>query len=315
MPNYTTTGDGSGQLESLGNQFQNFMLQLAEMKARQRAEQDMHNYRQASLDLQRQEQETRAPLIGAQTEHFGSETKLNLARQAALDALQESGQNAGLGAFGQAMVGTEGYDPNQTSFLANTPENQSRLMEAIIAQQLTQNAASSPAGAEGLMKPVELNKDTDLVNPRTGKKIASGPVSPKTRNLRNVTDGGELIDADTGNLVWANKKETGPGSDRNNLPYWTSLFRGATDTMQTLGKEDALGGRPFESDPNLGMAYTNSADMVKLLAPLILKQLRGGTNETSTATAPAVPAVGEVRKGYKFKGGDPAQKANWEKVQ
>lgn len=35
---------------------------------------------------------------------------------------------------------------------------------------------------------------------------------------------------------------------------------------------------------------------------------------TPAAAAPKVPAAGEVRSGYRFKGGDPADKANWEQV-
>jgi hypothetical protein len=38
----------------------------------------------------------------------------------------------------------------------------------------------------------------------------------------------------------------------------------------------------------------------------------------STASAPktsAPPAVGTIKGGYRFKGGDPASQANWERVQ
>jgi hypothetical protein len=40
----------------------------------------------------------------------------------------------------------------------------------------------------------------------------------------------------------------------------------------------------------------------------------GTGNTGGISAAPAGPAVGEVRKGYRFKGGDPAQQSSWEKV-
>lgn len=48
---------------------------------------------------------------------------------------------------------------------------------------------------------------------------------------------------------------------------------------------------------------------------LYARQATGAAGATTTPTASAAaPAVGAVVKGYQFKGGDPAQQSNWEKV-
>ena len=39
-----------------------------------------------------------------------------------------------------------------------------------------------------------------------------------------------------------------------------------------------------------------------------------GSSNASTNVSPNAPAVGTVKNGYKFNGGDPNNKSNWEKV-
>jgi hypothetical protein len=38
------------------------------------------------------------------------------------------------------------------------------------------------------------------------------------------------------------------------------------------------------------------------------------TRSSNARQTPAPPAIGEIRDGHKFKGGNPADKNNWEKV-
>ena len=44
------------------------------------------------------------------------------------------------------------------------------------------------------------------------------------------------------------------------------------------------------------------------------KPAPGGNASRRTTNTPKAPAVGAVQNGYKFKGGDPANQNNWEKV-
>jgi hypothetical protein len=44
-------------------------------------------------------------------------------------------------------------------------------------------------------------------------------------------------------------------------------------------------------------------------------QGRGGAPTADASAAKATPTVGEVRYGYRFKGGDPSEPSNWEKAQ
>jgi hypothetical protein len=56
----------------------------------------------------------------------------------------------------------------------------------------------------------------------------------------------------------------------------------------------------FKQVPNIGQEKVES--------------MTGRPASIAPAT-PAVPNVGEVRKGYRFKGGDPSQQSNWEPAQ
>jgi len=55
----------------------------------------------------------------------------------------------------------------------------------------------------------------------------------------------------------------------------------------------------------------NAADYIKYMIN-ITEQVKPGASSSSTSAT--VPAVGSVMSGYKFKGGNPADKNNWEKV-
>lgn len=58
-------------------------------------------------------------------------------------------------------------------------------------------------------------------------------------------------------------------------------------------------------------AARQSPDRVKALQ----RARTAGTGLNNTSAAPGAPAAGTVQQGYRFKGGDPAQQTNWERVQ
>jgi hypothetical protein len=72
--------------------------------------------------------------------------------------------------------------------------------------------------------------------------------------------------------------------------------------------------------PQIGMGLKNLNDYSALRDQLMeaeIAKFRARGADVSMVSRPAstgVPPVGEVRQGYKFKGGNPADKANWEKV-
>ena len=72
--------------------------------------------------------------------------------------------------------------------------------------------------------------------------------------------------------------------------------------------------------PQIGMSLKNVDDYSALRDQLMAKEvakyrlLGADLSQVISPQSTGVPAAGEVRQGYKFKGGNPADKANWEKV-
>lgn len=65
---------------------------------------------------------------------------------------------------------------------------------------------------------------------------------------------------------------------------------------------------------NLDLVKAADADILE--AKAAIKALQGNANPAAplpATTAPAIPTPGEVRNGWKFKGGDPADRSNWER--
>jgi len=82
---------------------------------------------------------------------------------------------------------------------------------------------------------------------------------------------------------------------------------------------DLLDSRLEQMGQQYSQGMGKSIDPIQLLSPksaAIYKQLKGMEPPVTTAAAPRMgaPTVGTVQGGYKFKGGDPADKANWIKV-
>lgn len=94
----------------------------------------------------------------------------------------------------------------------------------------------------------------------------------------------------------------------------------------------AIAGRPVSTKSTLPPGYQEALDVAKTNAALeddplasffaaksVIDQQFGLTagapsGNATTATGPVPPKAGEVRDGWKFKGGDPSQQSSWEKV-
>lgn len=74
--------------------------------------------------------------------------------------------------------------------------------------------------------------------------------------------------------------------------------------------------QPGDSKAVIKQKADNRQTVIKSLETVAGPGMRkaGATTPPTTPTAPAAPAVGSVQSGYRFKGGDPADAANWEKL-
>jgi hypothetical protein len=104
-------------------------------------------------------------------------------------------------------------------------------------------------------------------------------------------------------------------SERNKIAQTRPLLM--TSIMQAMG----LSAKQLDSNAELKLwlsaATDPTLDLESNRAALnnLENMLTGKGKPTSgTPAAPKAPAVGTVQNGYKFKGGDPANQNNWEKV-
>jgi len=65
--------------------------------------------------------------------------------------------------------------------------------------------------------------------------------------------------------------------------------------------------------PDIDIAQTRF-NMTRDAAESRYQKLMGGGDASKDPTSTDAPAIGAIMDGYKFKGGNPSDKANWEKV-
>jgi hypothetical protein len=261
MPNYGTRSPYVGGSD-MGETFGRFMLAMAQLKAQQKANEREQDYRESALDLRREELEIDRGLKSAQAEHWSTEAVVSMLKAKDLESRDERAVDAGLARFGEEMVGTEGYDPGKTSFLANTPANQTRLMQALRAKSLTESAALDPGASQNMLKPVEANKDTNVLDPTTGKTIGSGPVSPLPMTVLRP---GER--AYQGSQMTAEN----PATPMSDIGKWISLFNQSGKTVGSLSDDKGLG-PAYTADPaGAGAVYTNNVALQQELGKRLLE--------------------------------------------
>lgn len=295
----------------LGTTFANLMLNMAQLKRAQRADAENTAYRLGQLEREDARIEMQRSLIKAQTENQKANAGYDLARTDSEKLQQTTAKDAGLAALFQSL-NQQGLPVNPLTggkFPA-TPENIKLLTNALLQQQLMTSAASSPQAAASTMRPIEANKDTNVIDPVTRAIIESGPVSPTPGFT--LGPGQRRYDAE-GNMIEENPKVS--GNDLNGL---SAILRSALQNVNTLGVDTSgIGRPPYMQNPAMGQTFTNSMNIANLLQGKIQEQLGGKV--TAPQAAGAQKSLndlqpGEVYNGYRWKGGDKKDKNNWEKV-
>jgi len=112
------------------------------------------------------------------------------------------------------------------------------------------------------------------------------------------------------------------GAQRDALDAMLYLATGAAYNREQLEGQMAAYMPAFTDKPEaleakrtrmLGLIQNAKVRAGKAWTPELEKSLNVLLQPSSAANAPAAPKVGEVRQGYRFKGGDPADQKNWEK--
>lgn len=147
------------------------------------------------------------------------------------------------------------------------------------------------------------NGDTRAFN-MVGNAYAkeTGSAAPTNFDTAKSIVGGEVAKALTGsNMALKDREEIRDAISRANSP---AQLAGSARALQEL-----MGGQ-IKSLKQQYETGTNRKDFDAKLSPRakqVVSGLGGGANSTS-------PAPGAVMDGYRFKGGDPANQANWEKL-
>jgi len=182
MPNYfPQQSPWLGAASSANDTGSRLLVQMAVLRAQNEARM-----------AQRQQQDSQfQQTLGLHREQLDATKAVNAAhgalyekQGAAADALTASrNQSAGRAAdaqgaaFGQAMLGTPGYDPFKTSYLPSTPDMQSQILTALGAGAQAGQVASSPTATASLLKPqpgFNLSKGAKRFDP-SGKLVAENP--------------------------------------------------------------------------------------------------------------------------------------------
>lgn len=291
---------------NMGETFSRLMVSMAMLKNQQAREAQNAEIQQAQMAQQQ-------PLIDAQVERNKASAGFDTQRTAVEKALMENSRDTGVAAFGRGMAGVPGYNPNQTSMLQDTPETRKALMNALFSQGLATSAATSPTASASLLRPIEANQNTSILDAITGAVMGHGPVSPE----RPVTlaPGAQMFPP-TGGQPLATNTNVRPTAGANPVAMDIRKLEAIGSILrQYLTEKGQLEENSAEDSPRYN-TVTNNIAPLEMDMQALLGAIRGTNTQPEGASAPSFksPPVGTVSKGYRFKGGDPADKNNWEKL-
>lgn len=146
----------------------------------------------------------------------------------------------------------------------------------------------------------------DMAEPLVGKATSSyggAALDQAARVFGGSTSGGESaaqLKAIEGSLISKMPKMSGPQSDKDVLLYRQMAGQIGDTTVPAANKMAAMKVIREINQRYLDQVQTQRVPSVRELP--------------KKAAAAGAPAAGTVKSGYRFKGGNPADKANWEKV-
>ena len=296
MPQYLDNNVWSGAggfTQQAGGDFSNAIVGLARLKYAQQL-QSQEAMRQAmQMQLQQRQQglaeqefEAKRPLLGAQTQSFQAGAELDRSKVAQAQQQQQLGQlvNAALRARqAVAMPGQEAQQVPIPPELAQALGPQRQFTQEAMLQALS-GIIGGAGGQVALQAPAAavpgLAQAMYMQTPEGLKDVAAGyPPNPARQYMTPEQE----------------------ATLRLGIPLVQGAMRPETDITGARPAPDVQAG----------------ADVA---AQIRGAMFGGGTNAPAAIQTPqpmrqALPKVGEVRKGYRYKGGDPSKQSSWEKVQ
>ncbi len=154
------------------------------------------------------------------------------------------------------------------------------------------------------------------VDPVSKQPVAGMGIVRKTGRVV-TTGGGEVSDPDQYGRYWNGKQWVQLRKDKVD-PVTAMQTADRSNQVTTLTQQIAEHQTALDKgDTHVGGLFgIGATDRAQVLAGLKAKRdslLTEGVGQSPSAAG--APKVGEVRRGYRFKGGDPADRNNWEQAQ
>jgi len=287
-------------VSELGNSINRLAIGMAQQKYMMEQQRQALALKQAELASDMMHKRMQEQLYGAQVKESGAQAEHYTAQANDLNQKQQAA-----GTMGDLVT-----DYNRV------PQNtQADLMPLILGQ------AAKLSGQGQQHVPVNLAQILQMNNPRAQQMMATG-----TKMTANVPAGGSLYDVLNQNTMMQSPRTIPrgnvmvPGMGGAPIAEGMAPAAGQSDLLKAFGSLQSLQGHYQAAGAEDAPEYKQINASIQALLPYVMNQATNAPqpqlNVQQPVTSPSKgPAVGTISKGYKFKGGNPADKASWEKVQ
>ena len=323
MPEYYSPwAEAASGMSQLGGSLQNISIGLARQKYDQAMMQQQMQMKMMELQGQQVRDRQQGRLYDAQT----ALTRANeiLAGQKVKDLERTAGVKQALGTAAGDFFNADVTAQQNGGFDVLG-------MRDVAGAQMLENMAQLPDAARSKF-PLNVAQMLQMRDPRMQQLLALG-----TKATSSLAPGATFMNNITGQPMFQSPRALNQGQvlvdDGGQRIAEGQPPRASADPtlarlgalQKVLGSGQALIGNTV--DPTLGPPkagnplmgpFTQGTNMVGQTSQMIaelLGQMQGQAAPQAEPTGNNAPQPGEVRKGYRFKGGNPADKNSWEKVQ
>lgn len=310
MLNYSPWRDAGNAMSSAGSSYSNAMWKLAQLNQTNQLRDRDSAIRFAELAMQQ-------ALKDAQIKHYQEQDKSLQARTAIDQAILEASQK--YGAYARPSVDmSQGPTRDAAAGLRHGD---------MIQQALTAIALQGDLGT--YLRPHNVGQDQLSINPLTGEQIA-GPRSPLVlgsgqtafdpTSFEPQARGGVTLSPQQMRFEGGPSGPMGMTAENPNVPPRAAGGGGPTPGSRVNMLNDALtaliasqGISGMRTNPVARQKSQQYQDAIQMILQTSVPEL--GMVATNNQPPPTShPKPGEIRKGYRYLGGDPASPNSWEKV-
>lgn len=310
-PSYNSQYQDAGQaISGLGDSINNIVLGVAQQKWRQQLQQQQ-------FELKRQEMLQQERLINAHVKSYETQAALEaaqaaLARSKTTEQTQETGAK---GALGHDLWNLGMLQASKNAGIDMGPRNDIGIARAL------ESMAQLPDSARSKL-PLNIAEMFQVQKPGMQELMATGTKSvvpigaqggaylPLTGQISSImpqhlTAGSGLYPGTGGEAL-----ASAPFNPAQKEIDWSRML-GSIANIRGQGINTRFGEPTNPEDPTFKMA----TEAAQQLIPFMLGKATNAPTAKTIKAPGAAPAIGEIKRGYRFKGGEPNNPDSWEKVQ